>query len=224
MEKNIKFKPFIYWITIISLVSILISLTYINTEKLDKQYTSFCTDSGKQVEQYIYGPDSQKISECIKNEIINLENNLSSDVPFSDISRINNAKGKWVNVSLESIKYIEKSISMAKESNGKYDPTYLSNLYKGNERIPEYILSKEMKKVNFNYIEIDKSHNRVRINNEGTILSLNSIMDEILCEKAIEIYKNSRINKAMIQIGKCTGYFNYPDENNVTRDDVVKKV
>ena len=47
-------------------------------------------------------------------------------------------------------------------------------------------------------------------------------MNEILCEKAIEIYINSRINKTIIQIGKCKGYFNYYDESNRIKDNVYK--
>ena len=209
-------KNFVYWIIIIFSISLAIVVFYITTEKFDKQYISSSTISGKKIHQVMFGYNCDKVAEKVKNEISKIEETISSEIYGSDVEKINKSEGKWVKVNKLTIEILEKVINISKYTNGIYDPTYLNlvNIYRNQKNISKNDLQKKLEKINYKFIKIDKEYNRVKIENEGTFLTLDDILDGLFCNKAIEIYKNSKIRKALVKIGNTTGYFNYAEEKN----------
>ena len=209
-------KNFVYWIIIIFSISLAIVVFYITTEKFDKQYISSSTISGKKIHQVMFGYNCDKVAEKVKNEISKIEEIISSEIYGSDVEKINKSEGKWVKVNKLTIEILEKVINISKYTHGIYDPTCLNlvNIYRNHKNISKNDLQKKLEKINYKFIKIDKEYNRVKIENEGTFLTLDDILDGLFCNKAIEIYKNSKISKALVKIGNTTGYFNYAEEKN----------
>ena len=215
-KKKTQTKIFIYWtLAIISISSIIITI-YATTEKFDKQYVSSSTMSGKKIKQVMFGSDCEQVSENVKNEISKIEEIISYEIYGSDIEKINKSQGKWVKVNKLTIETLEKVINISKHTLGAFDPTYLNllDLYKNSNNFSSDSLTQQLNNTNYNFIEIDNEYNRVRVRNKDTRITLNDIFDGIACSKAIEIYKNSKIDKAIVQVGNTTGYFNYTDENS----------
>lgn len=214
-KKNTK-QNFAYWIIIIFSISLAIVLLYTTTEKFDKQYISSSTISGKKIHQIMFGHNCDKVAEKVKNEISKIEEIISYEIYGSDVEKINKSEGKWVKVNKLTIEILEKVINISKYTHGIYDPTCLNlvNIYRNQKNISKDDLQKELKKTNYKFIKIDKEYGRVKIENDGTFLTLDDILDGLFCNKAIEIYKNSKISKALVKIGSTTGYFNYTEEKN----------
>ena len=227
MEKSKKFQlhRFIYWIVIIASIAIITTFFYINIEKFDNQEYCFSTISGKKVSQALVGSDCDYVSEFVKNEISNMEKKLSHNFCDSDIDRLNNSNGNWINLDDYTIEILEKMLRISRKTHGFYDPTHLvlTNFYNQNSsaKIDDKMLSEELKKVNFNFIEIDKANHRVRINENGTVITLDDIIDGLACNLAIDFYKKSKINKAIIQVGTCTGYLNSDDNSNNIKNGFI---
>lgn len=224
-SKKIQLSQFIYWIITIASIATITIFLYINIEKFDNQVSNFSTVSGRQVSQNLVGSDCDQISEFVNKEISNIEKKLSHNFCDSDIDRLNNANGNWINLDNHTIEILDKIIKISRKTHGFYDPTYLNiiNLYDQNNysTIENKQLSEELKKVNFNFVEIDKENSRARINGQGTLLTLNDIIDGIACNFAIDFYKKSKINKAIIKVGTCTGYLNSDDNSNNIKDGFV---
>jgi len=223
--KKFQFNQFIYWIIIVASIAIITTLFYINIEKFDNQDSSFSTISGKKISQNLVGSDCDQVSEFVKNEISNIEKKLSHNFCESDIDRLNNANGDWTTLDDYTIEILEKILRISRETHGFYDPTYLvlMNFYDQNspKKVNDKMLSEELKKVNFNFVEVDKPNHRARINGNGTIITLDDIIDGLACNFAIDFYKKSKINKAIIQVGTCTGYLNSNDNSNNIKDGFI---
>ncbi|MCL2311634.1 MAG: FAD:protein FMN transferase [Firmicutes bacterium] len=210
-KKNLKY--FTYWILILIAITSSVLIIFILIEKNSKQYVDSSLFMDKKVHQILFGPNSERISENVKSEISKLEECISHEIYGSDIERINSASGKWVKVQKITIDTLYKLIDISRRSRGIFDPTYLSliKLY-GSEfgqikDIDQEKLDKILKTVDYKLIKIDSELNRVKIDNEVTKITLNDALEGLACEKAIEIYKNSKINQAIISIGNTTGYF-----------------
>ena len=214
-KKNTK-QNFAYWIIIIFSISLAIVLFYTTTEKFDKQYISSSTISGKKIHQIMFGHNCDKVAEKVKNEISKIEEIISSEIYGSDVEKINKSEGKWVKVNKLTIEILEKVLNISKYTHGIYDHTCLNlvNIYRNQKNISKDDLQRELKKTNYKFIKIDKEYSRVKIENDGTFLTLDDILDGLFCNKAIEVYKSSKISKALVKIGSTTGYFNYTEEKN----------
>lgn len=164
----------------------------------------------------MFGHNCDKVAEKVKNEISKIEEIISSEIYGSDVEKINKSEGKWVKVNKLTIEILEKVLNISKYTHGIYDPTCLNlvNIYRNQKNISKDDLQRELKKTNYKFIKIDKEYSRVKIENDGTFLTLDDILDGLFCNKAIEIYKNSKISKALVKIGSTTGYFNYTEEKN----------
>lgn len=224
-SKKLQLHRFIYWIIIVAFIAIITTFFYINIEKFDNQEFSFSTISGKKISQTLVGSDCYQVSEVVKNEISNMEKKLSHNFCDSDIDRLNNSNGNWVSLDDDTIEILDKIIRISRKTHGFYDPTHLVliNFYDQNssEKMDDKILSEKLKKVNFNFIEIDKANHRARINENGTVITLDDIIDGLACNFAIDFYKKSKINKAIIQVGTCTGYLNSDDNPNNIKDGFI---
>ena len=83
----------------------------------------------------LYGDDEDFLSAALVSgdaEIVRLEGLLSANLPGSDISRINNAGGKFVKVERETAEVVSRAVDICKKSGGAFDPTLgaLSSLWR----------------------------------------------------------------------------------------------
>ncbi len=202
--RKLSFKNYFYLLFATSVTVAIVITSFFLTEKSKKQYTSTSSLMNKKLHQVIYGKDCEEILEIVKKESSKIEETLSFDFYGSDIEKINNSGGKWVKVSDITINTLQKLINISYHTGGIFKPFYIN---KNDED------ANKIKKLDCNMIIIDKENNRVRIENKGVILSVDELIEGIICNKAIEIYKSKRINRAIIKVGSTTGYLNSNEDN-----------
>lgn len=137
---------------------------------------------------------------------------FSQDNPLSDIYKINNGSGEYVEVSEETVALIREALVFSEATSGRVDPTIEGVLqywtFDGiSESLPDsnQILT-AVNDVNYKNIEI--SGNKVRIDANQRI-SLGFIGKGYIADSLGEYLKSNNINNAVINLGGnvlCIGH------------------
>ena len=171
-------------------------------EKYSQNFFEFCIKSKL----------GEKCDEWIK---------ISYDIAESDIERINSGAGeKWVRVSDETIDALDKIISVSKKSKGTLDPTVLPlvslwGLDCNTVKYPQKaLIEKTLANVDYRDIKLNYEVKRVKIGNKNGAITLKQIEKGVACNKAIEIYKNMKVDYGVVSIGGTVGvYGEKPDSS-----------
>ena len=157
----------------------------------------------------IYEKTNKKSSQHIIEECFALcrdyENMLSKTVKTSDISKLNNAEGKPVEVSEETAQLISLAVKYSVLSDGKFDITVdpaadLWNFNGENPSVPsDSDIEEAAKKINYKNIEIDG--NTVTLKGEGTKIDLGGIAKGYIGDKAREFLIENGVKRAIINLG-----------------------
>lgn len=92
--------------------------------------------------------------------IRSLENLFSVNIPASDVARLNASRGEWTEISAETAALIEKSLALARFTDGAFDPAMggLTSLWKiGTQeaRVPsDAEIAEALKHIDFTKIEL----------------------------------------------------------------------
>ena len=130
---------------------------------------------------------------------------FSRTIDTSDVSRINSAKGEWVEVSDETIELIELGKYYGGLSEGLFDITIgkLSTLWDIDNNtgiIPdEEDIAAAKDTVDYSQIEIDG--NKVRLKNEDAMIDLGGIAKGYLADKMKEYLLGNGVNSALLNLG-----------------------
>ena len=139
------------------------------------------------------------------------ENMLSKTIETSDIARINNAKGKAVTVSDETIEVLKKGMEFGRLSGGAFDITigkatdlwdFHDNAESGHEGgvVPaEKDLRDAISHVNYENIKIEG--NRVSLTDPETEINLGGIAKGYIADKAAEYLKERGVVSAIVDLG-----------------------
>lgn len=136
-----------------------------------------------------------------------LESKISRTRKDSDISRINEAKGEWVDVSEETRELIQKGMEYSHTSDGAFDITvgglteqWDFHAAEGEAKIPdEEALAEAAKHVNFRDLAIEG--NRVRLTDPETKLDLGGIAKGYIGDKMTEFLESRGATSAVINLG-----------------------
>ena len=136
-----------------------------------------------------------------------LESKLSRTRKDSDISRINDAKGEWVDVSEDTRELIQKGIEYSRMSDGGFDITvggiteqWDFHAAEGEAKIPDAeALAEAVKHINYRNIEIEDS--RVRLADPETKLDLGGIAKGYIGDKMTELLESKGVVSAVINLG-----------------------
>lgn len=139
------------------------------------------------------------------------ENMLSKTIETSDIARINNAEGKAVTVSDETIEVLKKGMEFGRLSGGAFDITigkatdlwdFHDNAESGHEGgvVPaEKDLRDAISHVNYENIKIEG--NRVSLTDPETEINLGGIAKGYIADKAAEYLKERGVVSAIVDLG-----------------------
>lgn len=139
------------------------------------------------------------------------ENMLSKTIETSDIARINNAEGKAVTVSDETIEVLKKGMEFGRLSGGAFDITigkatdlwdFHDNAETGHEGgiVPsEEALKEAIRHVNYENIKIEG--NGVSLTDPETEINLGGIAKGYIADKAAEYLEERGVVSAIVDLG-----------------------
>ena len=136
-----------------------------------------------------------------------LEDKISRTRKDSDISRINEAKGEWVEVSEETTEVIHKGMEYSHLSDGAFDITvgglteqWDFHAAEGEAKIPdEEALAEAAKHVNYRDLAIEG--NRVKLTDPETKLDLGGIAKGYIGDKMTELLESRGVVSAVVNLG-----------------------
>ncbi len=156
----------------------------------------------------IYGPDKEKAMNNIIKEIYKINSLVNDFSNTSDVYKINkNAGIKPVVVNPITIDMVEKSLEIAKETEGAFDITVypLSKIWGfkgGGYRIPSKKEIKEtLKLVSYKDIEINLQNGTVFVKKEGEGIDLGGIAKGYTLDLIEKILSDYNITSALINMG-----------------------
>lgn len=176
----------------------------------------------------IYGKnqkDAEKILSGCDKVVQNIDNLMSTEIPGSDVSKINkNAGIKPTIVSEETYEVVKEALYYSKISDGNFDITVgpISNLWsigKKDARVPEeFEINEYLPLIDYKNVELKKDTVKTDTDNDGTKESTNTIYTVFLKEKGMKIdlgaiakgyaadtvssyLKLSDVDKAIINLG-----------------------
>lgn len=136
------------------------------------------------------------------------EKKLSFYNEYSDISKINNIKGKsFVEVSKDTFEIIKKSVYYGNLTDGLFDITIapLIKSYGFNTASPKVLSENEINNllsfVNYRKIEFDENNCSIKINSKDAKIDLGGIAKGYIADKIIEFYRENNVKAAIINIG-----------------------
>lgn len=133
------------------------------------------------------------------------ENMFSRTIPDSDISKINNANGEFVEVSDETIELLEYGLKYCELSHGAFDITIgaLSDIWNFKENtgvLPDdNSLQTALNTVGYENIVIDG--NKVALTNPDTKIDLGGIAKGYIADKMKEYLVEQGVTSAIINLG-----------------------
>ena len=136
-----------------------------------------------------------------------LESKLSRTREDSDIGRINSAKGKWTEVSAETVELIQKGMEYSHISDGDFDITvggitkqWDFHAAEGEAKLPdEEALAEAVKHINYRNIAIEG--NRVKLTDPETELDLGGIAKGYIGDRMTELLESKGVVSAVINLG-----------------------
>ena len=136
-----------------------------------------------------------------------LEDLLSRTRGDSDVSRINEAKGEWTEVSDPTVEVIEKGVEYSKLSGGDFDITvgglteqWDFHAAEGKAKLPdEKALAEAAAHVDYRNIETDG--NKVRLTDPESKLDLGGIAKGYIGDKMTEVLEQKGVVSATINLG-----------------------
>lgn len=179
---------------------LLLSACSSSREPISKQ--GFLLDTVIQITLYDTGNESlldESFAVCEKYEQL-----LSKTVATSDVSRINQAEGKPVTVSDETIALIQKSLTYSELSDGAFDITIapLSSLwdFKDKKTIPD---SQDIEKAKnlVDYHTISISGNTVTLLNPKASIDLGAIAKGYIADKIKDYLVSKNVKSGLINLG-----------------------
>jgi FAD:protein FMN transferase len=126
----------------------------------------------------------------------------------SELARINaEAHARPVLISDDLFKVLEKALQISRETDGRFDPTVApltqlwGFLWKEHRFPSPSELSATLPRVNYRFVQLNKSEQAVRFATNGITLDLNAIAKGYAVDCAIEKLREHGITNAMVRAG-----------------------
>jgi thiamine biosynthesis lipoprotein len=164
---------------------------------------------GTLVEITLSEDDSDKTQQAIDrafDEMSRLESLMSTHLPDSEISRLNEQAGKgYTRLSPEVLNVLQRAIIWGQQTGGAFDISIgpVMKLWRFDDEKPAVpspaLLQQAVEAVDYKNIHIDDV--MVRLNKPGMALHLGAIAKGYAVDRAMAILKNNGIQNAMINAG-----------------------
>lgn len=137
-------------------------------------------------------------------EIRRLENQMSIQIPTSEISKINQAAGEFpVPVAKELLEVIQRSLFWSEKTAGAFDITIGAAQklwdFDASSLPAEIPIAEAIKKIDFRKIQIEGQN--IFLSEKGMRLNLGAIAKGYAVDSAINILKKNKIQNALINAG-----------------------
>lgn len=159
----------------------------------------------------LFGPDKSELKKAaLSGEalIISLENKFSANIASSDIGRLNRAEGRPVQISRESYELLERSLQLARETGGNFDPAIgdIVKLWKigtPEARVPsEKEISEALKKTSYKGIRLFRSEGRFYGQlPKGTAVDLGAIAKGRVADLLTAQFSSDGVKCALTDLG-----------------------
>ncbi|MCT4606693.1 MAG: FAD:protein FMN transferase [Marinisporobacter sp.] len=147
----------------------------------------------------------QVIKECIER-ISEIEKKMSVNIKASDINKINNNTGTFVEVSKDTTKVLDKAIKYTEISSGAFDPTIgklvkLWGIGTQEEKVPpKSEINNALKFIDYKSLK-KKDKNEFKLDQEGMQIDLGGIAKGYAADEVYNILKSKGIEHALINLG-----------------------
>lgn len=134
-----------------------------------------------------------------------LDKTLSRTLEVSDINKINNAKGAWVEVSDYTIELLEKGLYYSELSNGQFDITVGGITTQWDFHAEEPVLPDKAKlteaarHIGYENVQIDG--NKVRLLDPGAMIDLGGIAKGYIGDKMVEVLEEHGVTSGIVNLG-----------------------
>ncbi len=198
------------------LIVIIAVLTFIWVKYGQNDQSYECTNfaMGTYVQQTVYGKNREAAAKAAAKQIGTLENLISWRIDGSDISKLNDAAGSdWSKLDAKTIALLQKSLEVAKKSDGAFDPTILPitslwNFGGDNQHVPaKEDISKYIKYVDYNNLRVNAADSTASLKLHYTAIDLGAIGKGAACDEAVAAYKQAGADYGIIAVGGSVGVF-----------------
>ena len=167
---------------------------------------------GTQFNLILYAPDSliaSQASQAVSVRMDSLNQIMSDYLDGSEINHLSamSGSGKWVPVSADLFAVLKKAQTIARISNGRYDPTVgpLSLLWRRAVRRGAFPTAKQRRlarrAVGYRRIELDSTTRSIRLRRAGMRLDVGGIGQGYAIDEALHVLHRFGIQSALIDIG-----------------------
>ncbi len=152
-----------------------------------------------------YGKNAEEAVTAGAAEIVRLENLFSTNIPASDIGRVNEAGGG--EVSEETYTLLERSLEYYEETGGSYDITVYPLVYEwgfttGKYQVPSDDRIRELLSlVGSDMMHLDPDSRSVSFDREGMMIDLGTVAKGYTAQRVIDLFKDYEIESAVISLG-----------------------
>lgn len=190
-------------IALTAAISLLISGCSKPLSKKDLTYTDTLFDTVISVQ--ILDPVDKKVLKGCEKLCKEYDAKFSKSNEESEISRINNAKGKFVEVSDDTITLLKKGLYYCELSHGIFDITIgsVSDLWDFHAEDPKVPSRKKIRsaKGHVNYRGILIQDNRVKLTDPKARLDIGAIAKGYIADRLKEYLKKNNVKHAIINLG-----------------------
>ncbi|GAB3033708.1 FAD:protein FMN transferase [Spirosoma pulveris] len=167
---------------------------------------------GTQFNVIFYAPDSltaQRAYGAVSVRMDSLNQVMSDYMDGSEINRLSATAGtgQWVPVSADLFNVLKKAQTIARLSNGRFDPTVgpLSLLWRRAVRRKEFPTDKERRRarraVGYKLMELDSTTRTVRLRRKGMRLDVGGIGQGFAVDEALTVFHRFGIQSSLVDIG-----------------------
>ena len=175
-----------------------------------------CTNfaMGTYVQQTVYGKNREAAAKEAAKQIGTLENLISWRIEDSDITKLNNASGiDWVKLDPKTIALLQKSLDVAKKSDGAFDPTVLpiTSLWNFDGEKPQLPSKTDINKfvqyVDYNNLRVNTTDSTASLKLHYMAADLGAIGKGAACDEVVAAYKKAGADCGIVAVGGSVGVF-----------------
>jgi FAD:protein FMN transferase len=164
----------------------------------------------------VYGTDPKQlplITTAALDEVDRIDALMSHYKPESPLSKINReASDHPVLVEPELFRFLERCVRYSQQSEGAFDITVgplmkAWGFFRGEGRIPwSFELWNVLRRVGYQHLRLDSAQRTIQFTRSGMELDLGGIAKGYAVDRAVELLKEQRIERAFVTAGGSTLY------------------
>lgn len=186
-------------------VALIAGIIVLDSVRNSREYQATAVAMGTVINVRLFGPDGEKNSQLIIENINETEKALlSRNEKNSDVDRVNANPGTAVSVSVETADIISKSVDVSKSCGGVFDITVgevtkLWDFGGDKQRLPsENEITEKLNTVRYSSIKVTDTTVRI---GEGQSLDLGAVGKGAACDRIKTLLSSTSTDSAVVSVG-----------------------